>query len=223
MPPAAPVPPQQSLREPQMSHQRQPKPPDAWDKVLNIGPVSGTIIMRPKAPLETPRKPLKIAPSPLRIAQENEEDDLMEFCHELWEENGKEFFSFDADKVRGHLRRSFEKTGGLMVVIGPPGKVEGGCLLLIDPYYYTSDFALFELFNFVRPDYRNSAHAKTLITWAMNQADKLRLLLFIGILSNSRTIGKVRLYRRVLGVDPSGAYFVYRPKSLYNQPNGAHH
>jgi hypothetical protein len=199
---------------------RTPKPPDEWDKILNIGPMSGTILLTPAPrPANGPKKPMNIDHSALRIAQPSEEEDLMEFCHELWEENGKDFFSFDPDKVRNSLlRRSFEKRNGLMVVIGPPGKVEAGALLLIDEYYYTKDFALFEMFSYVRPDYRQSAHAKTLVNWAQKQSDQLRLLLFIGILSNSRTIAKVRLYRRWLGA-PAGAYFVYRPKTLY--PNGS--
>ncbi len=195
---------------------------DAWDKVLNIGPISGSFIFKPGPipPSDAAKKPLNRQRSVLRIAQADEEEDLLGFCHELWEENGKEFFSFDAEKVRGHLRRSSEKRGGLFAVIGEPRKIEAGALLLIDPYYYTSDFALFELFSYVRPDYRRSQHAKTLVNWALNMSEKLRLLLFIGILSNSRTVAKVRLYRRVLGVDPSGAYFVYRPKSLYSAGSG---
>jgi hypothetical protein len=202
-----------------MTRVHKPYVPDQWDKVLNIGPMSASLILKPRAALDAPKKRGN-QESVLRIAQATEEDDLMQFCHELWEENGKEFFSFDAEKVRGHLRRSFEKRGGLFAVIGEPGKIEAGALLLIDPYYYSSDFALFELFAYVRPDFRASRHAKTLITWATKMADKLSLLLFIGILSSVRTAAKVRLYRRVLG-DPSGAYFVYRPKSLMQSGNGS--
>ncbi len=189
---------------------------DAWDKVLNIGPISGSFILKP-GPIpqsDAAKKPLNRQRSVLRIAQADEENDLMDFCHELWEENGKEFFSFDADKCRGHLRRSFEKKGGLFAVIGEPGKVAAGALLLIDEQYYSKDFALFELFNYVRPDHRRSQHAKTLLIWETNMAQKLGLPLLVGITSSTRTVAKVRLYRRVLG-DPTGAYFVFQPKALY--------
>lgn len=196
-----------------MSSRNQLPKPDAWDNVLKIGPISATLLLKPAARGKKPPGTVNESKSELRIAGAAEEADLMAFCYELWEDNGQQFFSFDADKVRGLIRRSFERTGGLFAVIGEPGKIEGGALLLLDPYYYTSDFALFEQFSYVRPAFRQTRHAKTLVHWAMNMAENLKLLLFIGILSNTRTLAKVRLYRRMIG-DPAGAYFVYRPKSL---------
>lgn len=188
--------------------------------MLGIGPIKASFVLKPVgAPQlngEAEKKVSNSEKSALRIAQPEEEEDLMQFCRELWEENGKEFFSFDEEKIRHDLlRRSFERRNGMMAVIGEPGKIEAGALLVIDPQHYTSDFALYEMFSYVRPQFRQSQHAKTLVAWAMKMSERLRLPLFIGILSNHRTVAKVRLYRRFLG-NPSGAYFVYKPKSLYS-------
>lgn len=185
---------------------------DQWDKVLGIGPMSGTIILKPMVP--GPKK-INEARSELRLAAPDEEEDIMGFCHELWEENGKEFFSFDPDKVRAIVRRAFDKKLGLLAVIGPKKKLEAGALLTVDNYSYSSDWFLNEHFNYVRPDYRRSQHAKTMVNWSIRMSEQLGLLLLMGILSNHRTLAKVRLYRRIFPTGPHGAFFVYRPKSLY--------
>ena len=188
--------------------------PDQWDKVLGIGPISATLVLKPK--VQAPTKKVNIAPSTLRIATPDEEEDVMEFCHELWDENGKDFFSFDPDKVRAILRRAFDKKLGMLAVIGDKGKLEAGALLTVDTYSYSSDWYLNEHFNYVRPAFRRSLHARTMVNWSMRMADQLGLLLLMGILSNHRTLAKVRLYRRIFPTGPAGCFFVYRPKRLYS-------
>jgi GNAT superfamily N-acetyltransferase len=75
-------------------------------------------------------------------------------------------------------------------------------------FWYTEDFHLEELYNFVHPDYRKSDNAKALIDFAKNTAEKINVPLMIGIISNHRTEQKIRLYQRRLG-KPSGGYWLY--------------
>ena len=63
-------------------------------------------------------------------------------------------------------------------------------------------------FNFVRPDERKTDYAKRMIAFAKRCSDNVKLPLVIGVLTNERMEGKVRLYRRNLGY-PAGAFFVY--------------
>jgi hypothetical protein len=190
-------------------------------------------------------KNANLEPSVIRIVGADEEEDLMKMCRELHSENG--LFSFSEDKVREILRRSFEKRGGMIAVVGAPGHLEAMIYLAITQFYYTDDFHLEELWNYVRPAYRKSQHAKSLLLWARSMSDRLRLRLLIGVVSNTRLASKIRLYSRVFAGDVlsvpganakvllkandidaimraaglTGGYFVYTPKTLYVDPQTA--
>lgn len=96
---------------------------------------------------------------------------------------------------------------GFMGVIGPPDALEGFILLVISQNWYSDDFHLEELANFVHPDHRKSNHAKTLLSYSRHLADHTAIPLLIGIISNERTAAKVRLYKRQL--PEAGAFFLY--------------
>ena len=68
-----------------------------------------------------------------------------------------------------------------------------------------------ELWSFVLPEHRYSGNAKALLKFSTRISDETNMPLLIGIVSNDRTLPKVRLYRRTFG-DPSGAFFLYHPK-----------
>ncbi len=144
--------------------------------------------------------------SEIRLATAADEEEVFAICKELHVENA--LFEISEPKVRGMLRKAFDKQGGIIGLIGPPGKVEAVMFLLISGFWYSDEYHLEELFSFCRPQYRKSAHAKTLVAWAKHMADELHLKLVTGILSTERTAAKVRLYRMQLG-DPTGAFFVH--------------
>lgn len=103
-----------------------------------------------------------------------------------------------------------EDTGlrGYMGVIGPVGgELEGFILMCIGSFWYSNDMILEEYANFVHPDHRKSNHAKTFVNYAKRLSVEIGLPLVIGIISNTRTAAKVRLYRRQL--PEAGAFFVY--------------
>ena len=146
----------------------------------------------------------------VRLAQPSEEDDLMEMCRMLHEENG--LFPMSEDRVRQVLRMAFERKGGILGVIGAPGKIEAMICMLISQIWYWDEWHLDELFSYCRPEYRKSNNAKMLVKFATECADKLGLPLIIGIVSNTRTAEKIRLYERILSSKPNGAFFVYNTK-----------
>lgn len=146
--------------------------------------------------------------SPVRKANPSDEPELMDMCRKLHLENG--VFSFSERKVRAVLQSAWNGQGGIIGVIGQLGKIEGSICLTIGDYFYTDDFNLSELWNFVLPEYRKSTNAKELIRFAVRCSDEIGIPLIIGVLSNERTAAKVGLYKRLLG-DPAGGFFLHHP------------
>jgi len=131
----------------------------------------------------------------------------MALGHLLHAENG--VHSWDNAKARNIARSLLNCDGGYIGVIGEPGNLKGMIGLLLDQPWYSRDFQLVEIFNFVHPDHRRSTYAKQMIEHAKSYADKLDLPLLIGVISNHRTEAKVRLYRRQL--PKAGEFFLYYP------------
>jgi hypothetical protein len=152
----------------------------------------------------------------VRIATRADADALMAVCRELHGENG--LFAMDDEMVRGMLARAFDRRGGIIGVIEKDGRIEGSIYILISNFWYSRDNHLEELWSWVRPDCRKSDHAVTLIEFAQTCAKELDLPLVIGVITNRRMAGKVRLYRRKLGY-PAGAFFVFNAK--WQTPNEA--
>jgi len=61
-------------------------------------------------------------------------------------------------------------------------------------------------------------YAQRMIEFAKDCAIEIGLPLTIGVLTNQRMEGKVRLYQRSLGV-PAGAWFVFNAKWVNEEPN----
>jgi hypothetical protein len=141
----------------------------------------------------------------IRLATLADEEEIMSICRRLHDENG--VFPMSDAKVRDMLRRAFNKQGGIIGVIGAPGHIEALICLILYQNWYSEQWYLNELFNYVLPEYRRSENAKELIIFAKACALDLRLPLMIGVLSNERTEAKVRLYQRQLG-PASGAFFL---------------
>ena len=145
----------------------------------------------------------------VRLALPSDEDEVMVLCRMLWEENA--LFPMSEDRVRDTLKLAFAKRGGMLGVIGDKGKIEGMIYLLISSFWYSSEWYLQELFNYVHPDYRRSTNAKALLSFSKKCSDEIGLPLLIGIISNERTEQKVKLYQRQFH-KPDGAFFFYRGK-----------
>lgn len=142
----------------------------------------------------------------IRVARADEMEDLLALMREAQAEN--RLFGLSDGKSRAMLNRAFNKQGGMVAVIGKKGAIEAGAYFLIDQPIYSEDWILNEIWNYVRPAFRRTTHAKELIAQAKSWAKELGIPLLMGVLSNERTEPKIRLYRRQLGA-PVGAFFVF--------------
>jgi hypothetical protein len=124
------------------------------------------------------------------------------------EENG--FIKPDPVKLLHEVWPALNLDGGIVGIIGKPGEpFEGGVLLRTCKLWYSDKVVLEERGVFVHPEYRaaKGGRARKLCEFSKMAAERLNMPLLIGILSNHRTEGKVKLYERVFG-KPAGAYWL---------------
>jgi hypothetical protein len=146
----------------------------------------------------------------VRLATMDDLMDLLAMGRELHKENG--MLNLDDDLIWQGAIDAIKGNNSVVGVIGPVGNIEAAIHLAFRKFWYTSDWHLEELWAYVRPQFRNSTNAKSLVQYAKHCADVLNVPLLIGILSNEKTEAKVALYRRQLG-NPTGAYFLYNAKT----------
>lgn len=167
-------------------------------------------------------------PSIVRAATPNDEEQIMALCRELHRENG--LFKLDEEKVNQFVWRALNPhkldeadlgPRGVIGVIGEEGNLEGFIFMLISQFWYSSEYHLEELLNFVKGDCRSSMHARNLITYAKACSLSVSLPLLIGVISNIRTQAKVRLYERQLR--NVGSFFLFDGKDVTSMklPNRA--
>lgn len=144
----------------------------------------------------------------VRTATPEDEEGIMVLARLVNGENG--VFRMNEEKVRAMVRPSLYLQGGIMGVIGPKDRIEGLVLLRVSQYWYSDASFLEEMCVYVHPEYRaaKGGRARKLVEFAKTASEKLGMPLMIGILSNSRTDAKTRLYERQFGA-PAGAFFLY--------------
>lgn len=148
--------------------------------------------------------------SPVRKAVLADKPQIMGMCEENHRDNGQ--FSLSPRKVETMIDRAFNGGGAIIGVVGKD-QIEGMLALFIGQHWYTDDWCLEEIQNYVRPQFRKSTHAKDMINFGRRCSDELGIPLVIGVVSNERTRAKLELYRRILG-EPCGGYFIHRPVAL---------
>jgi len=151
-----------------------------------------------------------IVTSPVRKAVLADKPHILQMCEENHRDNGQ--FSLSLGKVEGMIDRAFTGGGAIIGVVGKD-QIEGMLALFIGQHWYTDDWCLEEIQNYVRPQFRKSTHAKDMINFGQRCSDELGIPLVIGVVSNERTRAKMELYRRQLG-DPCGGYFIHQPRSV---------
>lgn len=138
---------------------------------------------------------------------------MMDLALMACEENG--FVNPDKTKLMTELWQALNLNYGMIGIIGKEnGPIEGAILLRIGPMWYSHDMVVEEKAIFIHPDHRGAkeGRARRLVEFAKSAADELGIPLLIGVLSNKRTEGKIRLYERQLG-KPTGAFFLYGAKT----------
>jgi hypothetical protein len=152
----------------------------------------------------------------VRAATREDEPEIIRLLHLMHAEGG--LFTLDLDRARETFAQAFDRKGGIIGVIGPSDNIEAMIGLMISRMWYTTEDNISEYFNFVRPDKRQTNHARELIAFAKRCSDHIGPPLMIGVLTNQDVLAKVRLYRRLLG-DPVGAFFLYGAKWVNGASN----
>jgi hypothetical protein len=149
----------------------------------------------------------------VRVGTPEDVDDIMELALKACDENG--FVAPEPLKLLSEIWPALNLEDGVIGIIGKLGeKPEGAILLRVVTMWYSSEQIVEERAIFIDPEYRSAkgGRARNLCEFAKKVADSLNLPLLIGVLSNTRTEGKIRLYERQFG-SPSGAYFLYNART----------
>jgi GNAT superfamily N-acetyltransferase len=150
----------------------------------------------------------------VRIGVAEDFNEMMRLSIAATQENA--FIPPDLGLLANQVYKSLIQQGGAVGVIGNEvgGKLEGAILLNIGPVWYSAEPVLEEKAIYVDPEYRaaKGGRARKLAEFAKGMAEELDLPLAIGVLSNSRTEAKIRLYERTFG-KPAGVYFLYNAKT----------
>jgi hypothetical protein len=140
-------------------------------------------------------------------------DEVMKLAVMASAENG--FVDANPVKLLNEIYPALMLNRGMCGLIGQAGGiVEGVVLLRVGNMWYSDAETLDERAIFIHPDYRSAkgGRAARLCEFSKRAADHLGLPLVIGVLSNARTMAKVRLYQRQFG-EPQGAFWIYGAKT----------
>ena len=135
--------------------------------------------------------------------------DIMDLAMQACDENG--FVEPNPQRLLAEIWPALNREKGIVGIVGVPGeKPQGAILLRIGNIWYSDQEILAERAVFIHPDFRSAkgGRARKLCDFSKKVADELGMPLSIGVLSNDRTEGKIRMYERIFG-KPSGAYFLY--------------
>ena len=144
----------------------------------------------------------------IRIGTPLDIHEMMDIATNASDENG--FIKASQNKMLQELWSALNLDNGLMGIIGDVGqRAEGAVLLRTGQMWYSDDPVLEEKAIFIRPEFRaaKGGRARRLCEFSKQVSDTLGIPLIIGVLSNHRTEGKVKLYERQFG-KPSGAFFL---------------
>jgi hypothetical protein len=150
----------------------------------------------------------------IRLAGTADMAEVMKLAVAAASENG--FLNASAALLAKEIWPALNQDHGLCPVIGPPGgAIEGLALLRIGAMWYSEAIVVEEKAIFVYPEFRSArgGRARRLCEYSKHVADTLGVPLLIGILSNTRTEGKVRMYKRIFG-EPAGAFFLYGARAV---------
>ena len=141
----------------------------------------------------------------VRIATEGDEADIYNLLMLQHRECG--LFNFSDRKVRSVMQNGTRQNGGIVGVVDGANGVEATIGLTITQPWYSDDWHLSELWNFVHPAHRKDGHAAKLVNFSKWCSDNMTLPLFIMAIANKRTEAKMRLYNRM--VPKTGTMFLY--------------
>lgn len=146
----------------------------------------------------------------VRVGTPDDLDAMMQIAMMATEENG--FVAPNPMKLLQAIWPALHQEHGIVGIIGEPGgRIEGAVLLSVGTNWYSDVPLLEERAIFIHPDFRaaKGGRAARLCEFSKKVADELQITLTIGVLSDHRTAGKLKMYQRIMGCPPSGAYWLY--------------
>jgi N-acetylglutamate synthase-like GNAT family acetyltransferase len=149
----------------------------------------------------------------IRLATTADMDEVMKLAITACEENA--FLNASAALLAQEIWPALNQDKGLCAVIGPPGgAIQGLVLLKLGKMWYSEQDVLEEKAVFIYPEFRSArgGRARKLVEYSKKAADSLGMPLIMGVLSGTRTKGKVALYSRLFG-EPMGACWLYGARS----------
>lgn len=161
---------------------------------------------------KTLERPSYVEPT-VRLGRPEDLDKIMELAMMGTEENA--FLPPSNLKLVKAIYPALVRDHGLVgVITSDPSRIEGVVILHIGEMWYSDVEVLEEKAIFIHPEYRNArgGRASKLIEFSKKVSDELDKPLLIGVLSNHRTQGKVKMYSRHLG-EPAGAFFLYHART----------
>jgi hypothetical protein len=149
----------------------------------------------------------------VRLAQPSDEESIFT----LWTQMHKEHSEppFDEEKVRSLIRRFIHQQGGILGVVGESGDLKACICLTLDSVWFSNDYQLVCLFDFVRKDCRSGKLGlkRGLIAYAKETSDELGIEFMTGIFTNESARdnleAKLRIYTSLL--PKAGEFFRYSP------------
>lgn len=132
----------------------------------------------------------------VEIASPDDFEAMMIFLREMHQENG--VASMADDKVSQALMRGLHQDRALVGVIRSEGAIAASVGLFVGQWWYSYENHLEDLWLFVGASYRRRPMARPLIEFAKTAAVQLQMPLLMGVLSNERTLPKLKLYERQL-------------------------
>ena len=149
----------------------------------------------------------------VRLGTQEDMEAAMNLMRGAVEENA--FVDPDMEKIAIATWGCLTRQNGIAGIASVDGiGVHGVVFMTIGSTIYSKQNFLQEHLVYVMPEWRHMKYAlgRRLIEFAKSCSDTLQIPLMIGVLSNSRTKAKVRLYERAIG-QPAGAFFLYNGKT----------
>jgi hypothetical protein len=145
----------------------------------------------------------------VRLASPDELEEVIQLGRELHAENG--LMNLDETLIRQAAEGAVLHGQGIAGVIGK-NPIQAMIYLGLRQFWYSREMHLEEMLNFVRPEFRKSRNAVSLIEFAKAASIQIGVPLLIGVVSNEKTEQKIRLYTRRLG-RPAGGYWLFNGKT----------
>jgi N-acetylglutamate synthase-like GNAT family acetyltransferase len=149
----------------------------------------------------------------IRTATVDDLPEVMRLATEVAKENA--LFDTSIEHLLKIVWPCLTQQTGIIGVIGKRGgKIEGMVVLVVGTLAYSDTPCVEEKCVFVRKEFRsaNGGRAHKLLGFSKMTAERLGLPLLIGVLSNTETRNKVKMYEREFG-EAAGCFWVWNART----------